>query len=58
MVKSQLLRMHIQEIEELINDLLPAARAGCDASRQQVVSLQKQVFAKRRRLRALPEGEG
>ena len=57
MVESRLLRTHIHEIEELINDLLPAAKAGCARSRDQVVSLQKQVFAKRRRLRGLPSDE-
>ncbi len=55
MVQSQLLRAHIHEIEELISNLLPAAKAGCPSSRDQVVSLQKQVFAKRRRLRSLPD---
>ncbi len=55
MLQSQLLRAHINEIEELISNLLPAAKAGCTSSRDQVVSLQKQVFAKRRRLRALPD---
>jgi len=55
MVESQLLRAHIKEIEELISTLLPAAKAGCASSRDQVVSLQKQVFTRRKRLRSLPD---
>lgn len=58
MAQIRLLRAHISEIEELINDLLPAAKAGCQASRSQVVSLQKQVFDKRERLRSFPSDEG
>ena len=52
--RSQILRQHIHEIEELIERLLPSAKAGCEADRDRVVSLQRQVFAKRERLRSLP----
>ncbi len=56
-VQSQILRQHIREIEELIERLLPSARAGSDSNRKHVVSLQRQVFAKRERLRSLPSGD-
>ncbi|HAA75234.1 TPA: hypothetical protein DCE37_08960 [Candidatus Latescibacteria bacterium] len=51
--RSQILRQHISEIEELIDRLLPSAKAGCEADRDRVVSLQHQVFAKRKSLRDL-----
>jgi hypothetical protein len=56
-VRSQILRKHIHEIEELIERLLPAAKAGSTSDRDQIVSLQRQVFAKRERLRTLPAEE-
>ena len=56
-VQSQILRQHIHEIEELIARLLPSAKAGCISDRDRVVSLQRQVFAKRERLRSLPSDD-
>ncbi|HCK11382.1 MAG TPA: hypothetical protein DHW45_16020 [Candidatus Latescibacteria bacterium] len=56
-VSSQILRQHIREIEELIERLLPSAKAGCEADRGRVVSLQRQVFTKRERLRSLPSDD-
>lgn len=55
--QSQILRKHIQEIEELIDRLLPSAKAGCVEDRDRVVLLQKQVFAKRERLRSMPSDD-
>ncbi len=45
--RSMVLRAHIGELEELIDDLLPAARAGSARDRDRVVLLQKHVLAKR-----------
>tara|TARA_B110000116_G_C16519326_1_gene439274 strand:+ start:117 stop:311 length:195 start_codon:yes stop_codon:yes gene_type:complete len=56
-VRSQILRQHIHEIEELIERLLPAAKAGSISDRDKIVSLQRQVFGKRERLRTLPAEE-
>ena len=56
-VQSQILRQHIYEIEELIARLLPSAKAGCPTDRARVVSLQRQVFDKRERLRSLPSDD-
>ena len=56
-VQSQILRQHIHEIEELIVRLLPSAKAGSTPDRDRVVSMQRQVFAKRERLRSLPSDE-
>ena len=56
-VRSQILRKHIHEIEELIERILPAAKAGSTSDRDQIVSLQRQVFTKRERLRTLPAEE-
>lgn len=56
-VRSHILRQHIHEIEELIDRLLPSAKAGSAHDRDRVVSLQRQVFAKRERLRSLPSDE-
>ena len=56
-IQSQILRQHIHEIEELIDRLLPSAKEGCSSDRDRVVSLQRQVFAKRSRPRALPSDD-
>ena len=57
LVQSQILRKHIHEIEELIERLLPSAKAGSTPDRDRVISLQRLVFAKRERLRTLPSDE-
>ena len=47
------LRAHINELEELVDDLLVDARMGCDSSKKLMVDLHKEVMKKRERLRDL-----
>ena len=53
MQKWQILRAHILELEELVEDLLADARTGDDRSRTLVVSLHREVMEKRQRLKAM-----
>lgn len=55
-VERQALMAHIEELEELVDDLLANARSGSLRAQDLVVDLHREVMEKRQRLKNLAGG--